>query len=165
MIESITPMNDLRSSAFHPRSSAFPRFLVAAALATASLAAQAEVTAKDAWVRGTVPAQKSTGAFVTLTSTEDAKLVAAASPAAKQVEIHMSMRSGDVMHMHAVDAVELPAGQAVELKPGGYHVMLMGLTRPIKVGDKVPLVFTVQDRRGKRSTVEVQAAVRPLGSR
>ena len=134
-------------------------------LAATSIAAQAEVTAKDAWVRGTVPAQKSTGAFVTLTSREDAKLVAASSPVAKQVEIHMSMRSGDVMHMHAVEAVELPAGKPVELKPGGYHVMLMGLTRQVKAGDTVPLAFTIQDRDGKRTKLEVQAAVRPLGAR
>ena len=128
-----------------------------------SLGALAEVTVKDAWVRGTVPAQKSTGAFLTITSSEDAKLLGASSKIAKTVEIHESGMKGDVMHMHAVDFVPLPAGKAVELKPGGYHVMMMGLTGRVKEGDKVPLTLIVEDGKGKRTRVEVQAAVRPLG--
>lgn len=123
----------------------------------------AEVTVKDAWVRGTVPAQKSTGAFLTITSTEDAKLLGAASKIARTVEIHESGMKDGVMHMHAVEFVPLPAGKAVELKPGGHHVMMMGLSGQVKEGDKVPLTLTIEDRKGKRSRVEVQAAVRPLG--
>jgi copper(I)-binding protein len=123
------------------------------------------VTATDAWVRGTVPAQTSTGAFVTLTSTVDAKILGASSPAAKTVEIHESMTMGGVNHMHAVEAVELPAGKPVSLKPGGHHVMLMGLAAPLKVGDNVPITFTLEEKGGKRTRVEVRAEVRPLGSR
>jgi copper(I)-binding protein len=70
---------------------------------------------------------------------------------------------GNVMHMQAVEAVPLPAGKAVQLKPGGHHVMLMGLAKPVKAGEKVPLKLTVEDARGKRSIVEVAAEVRPLG--
>jgi copper(I)-binding protein len=127
--------------------------------------ASAEVIAKGAWVRATVPSQKSTGAFVTLTSSEDAKVVGAASPAAAAVELHSSSMEGGVMQMRAVMVVDLPAGKAVELKPGGIHVMLMGLARPATAGDTLPLVFTVEDKAGKRSQVEVRAAVRPIGSR
>ena len=130
-----------------------------------ALAAQAEVTAKDAWVRGTVPAQTTTGAFVTLTSTTDAKVVGAASPAAKTAEIHESMTHGGVNHMHAVEAVALPAGKAVQLKPGGHHVMLMGLARPLAPGDTVPITFTIEEKGGKRTQLEVKAEVRPLGAR
>jgi periplasmic copper chaperone A len=65
--------------------------------------------------------------------------------------------------MHPVDGLALPAGKAVDLKPGGYHVMLMGLSKPVSAGDKVPIVLTVEDRKGKRSNVEVKAEVRPLG--
>jgi copper(I)-binding protein len=125
--------------------------------------AHAAVTVKDAWVRGTVPAQKTTGAFATLTSTEDAKLVAVKSPIAKTVEVHRSEMHGGMMHMEAVDAVPLPAGKAVELEPGGFHVMLIGLTRPIPAGMKVPLEFVIEDAKGKRSTVSAEAPVRPLG--
>jgi hypothetical protein len=111
------------------------RILPLAILAALSLPAAASVTATDAWVRGTVPAQKSTGAFVTLTSTEDARVV----------------------------AVTTPAGRSVELRPGGYHVMLEDLAKPLAEGDRVPLTFTIEDKGGKRSRVEVDAAVRPLG--
>src|SRR5688572_11439796 len=133
-------------------------------LAASSLC-QAEVTAKDAWVRGTVPAQTSTGAFVTLTSSVDAKVVGVASPVAKVVEIHESMTMGGVSHMHEVKSVALPAGQAVQLKPGGHHVMLMGLAQPLKDGATVPLVFTIEEKGGKRTRLEVKAEVRPLGGR
>ena len=123
----------------------------------------AEVTVTNAWVRGTVAAQTSTGAFMTITSTEDAKIVGVRSPVAKAAEIHQTMMHGGVNHMHAADSVALPAGKPVELKPGGYHVMLMGLAKPVAAGAKVPLALTIEDRSGKRSTVDVQADVRPLG--
>jgi periplasmic copper chaperone A len=133
-------------------------------LLTAAAPCHAEVTAKDAWVRGTVPAQKSTGAFVTLTSTTDAKVVGVSSPIAKAVEIHESMTMGGVNHMHEVESVALPAGRAVQLKPGGHHVMLMGLAKPLKAGESVPLTFTIEEKGGKRRTrLEVKAEVRPLG--
>jgi copper(I)-binding protein len=146
----------------HPCSSVFQGFWVAFCVIASPLV-HAEVTVKDAWVRGTVPAQTTTGAFMTLTSTTDAKLLSAASPLAKTVEIHESMMHGSTAHMHAVEAVVLPAGKAVSLKPGGHHVMLMGLARPLKPGDTVPLTLTIEEK-GKRSTLQVQAAVRPLGS-
>jgi periplasmic copper chaperone A len=132
-------------------------------LAASSLHVAAAVTATDAWVRGTVPAQKSTGAFVTLQSSEDVKVVAVATPAAKTVEIHESAMQDATMQMRAVASVALPAGRRVEFKPGGYHVMLFGLAKPLAAGDAVPLTFTVEDSRGKRSTFEVRAEVRALG--
>ena len=127
------------------------------------LNATAEVTVKNAWVRGTVPAQTATGAFMTITSSEEAKLVGASSRIATSSEIHQSMMHGGVNHMHGVDEVTLPAGKAVELKPGGYHLMLMGLAKPVAEGQKVPITLTVQDAKGKKSTVEVLADVRGLG--
>ena len=136
------------------------------ALVTASilaLPACAGVTATDAWVRGTVPAQDSTGAFLTLTSTEDAKLVGVSSPIASMAHVHKTENRGGMMSMSPVDAVPLPAGKPVALQPGGYHVMLMGLKGPVKAGTKVPLELTVQDAKGKRSQVKVEAAVKPLG--
>jgi len=64
--------------------------------------------------------------------------------------------------MRAVDKVALPAGKSVEFKPGGYHVMLMDLTGPLKEGDTVPLTLTVEDRAGKKQTLEVKARVKAL---
>ena len=132
-------------------------------VAAFSLNVAAAVTATDAWVRGTVPAQKSTGAFVTLRSTDDARLVGVATAIAKSAEIHESGMSGGTMRMRAVDSVALPAGRRIELKPGGYHVMLLGIAKPLGAGDKVPLTLTIEGPGGRRSTVEVIAEVRPLG--
>lgn len=133
-----------------------------AGLALSSLA-QADVTVKEPWVRATVTQQKATGAFMTLTSSTDARLISATSPAAGVVEVHEMAMDGDVMRMRAVPQLELPAGKAVDLKPGGYHVMLMALKQPLKAGDTVPLTLVVEGKGGQRQTVEVKAPVRALG--
>jgi periplasmic copper chaperone A len=135
------------------------RLLLASALFV-SLAAQAQVKVDDPWVRATVAPQKATGAFMQLTSPKPAKVVSASSPAAAMVEIHEMKMDDGVMKMRAVDALPLPAGQAVALKPGGYHVMLMGLKSPIKAGETVPLTLTVEGEDGKRTAVEVKAQAR-----
>lgn len=122
--------------------------------------AWAEVTATEAWVRGTVPTQKATGAFMKLKSSEDAKLVAAASPVARIVEVHEMQLKDNVMTMRAVDALALPAGTTVELKPGGYHVMLIELVKPLAKGDTVPVTLTVVGKDGRKSTLDVKAEVR-----
>jgi copper(I)-binding protein len=133
---------------------------IAIALLFTALAAQAQVKVDDPWVRATVAPQKATGAFMQLTSAKAAKVVAASSPVADMVEIHEMKMDGGVMKMRAVDALALPAGQAVALKPGSYHVMLMGLKAPIKAGDTVPLTLTVEGEDKQRSTVEIKAQAR-----
>lgn len=133
-----------------------------AGLAITSLA-HAEVTVAEPWVRATVAQQKATGAFMTLTSIADARLVSASSPAAGVVEVHEMAMEGDVMKMRAVPAVNLPAGKAVDLKPGGYHIMLMGLKQPLKAGETVPVTLVIEGKDQKRETIEVQAPVRALG--
>jgi len=136
--------------------------LLAGGLVSA-LPAGAEVTVTEAWIRGTVAAQKATGAFMKLKSSENARLVAASSPAANIVEVHEMAMKDNVMTMRAVDAIELPAGKTVELKPGGYHVMLIDLVKPLAAGDKVPVQLTVVGKDGKKATVEVKAEVRAAG--
>ena len=141
------------------------RPMLAAALLAVAHTAHAQVVASEAWVRATVPAQTSTGAFMTLRSSAHAKLVSVATPVAKRAEIHASMVHDGVMHMHAQEALELPVGKSVELKPGGYHVMLLGLTQPLKEGESVPLTLTFEGRDRQRTTLEVKAQVRPLATR
>jgi copper(I)-binding protein len=131
---------------------------------TVSLAAQAQVTVKDAWVRATVPQQKATGAFMQLQSAQDAKLLSAQSPVAGVVEVHEMSMDGGVMKMRAVPSLALPAGKAVELKPGGYHVMLMDLKSQVKDGDAVPLTLTFETKDGKRQTLEVKAPARNMNA-
>ncbi len=140
------------------------RIAAAAALAATllSLPARAQTTVKDPWVRGAVAQQKATGAFFQITSASGGRLVAASSPAAGVVEIHEMSMDGDVMRMRALPALELPAGKPVDLKPGGYHVMLMDLKAPLKNGETVDITLTVEGRDGKRETVLVKAPVRPM---
>jgi len=127
-----------------------------------ALPAAAQVTVTDPWVRGTVDGQRSTGAFMKVAATAETALVAASSPVARIVEIHEMKIEGGVMQMRAVDKLALPPGKPVELKPGGYHVMLMGLTQPIHAGDTVPITLTFEDKAGKRTSIDVKATVRPL---
>jgi copper(I)-binding protein len=136
--------------------------LLAVATSAAALPAFAQVAVSDAWVRGTVAGQGATGAFMQLRSPTDAALVAVASPVAKVVEIHEMKMDGGVMKMAAIDRLALPAGKAVELKPGGYHVMLMDLKQPLKAGDTVPVTLTFEDKAGRKTTVDVKAPVKPL---
>ena len=140
------------------------RLVASAALSLAAQLAYAQTTVKEAWVRGTVAQQKVTGAFMQLTSTQGGKLISAASPAAGMVEIHEMVMQGDVMKMRAVASVELPAGKAVQLKPGGYHVMLMDLKQQAKEGDSIALTLVIEGKDGKRETLTVNAPVKSLST-
>lgn len=118
---------------------------------------------KDAWVRGTVKGQTASGAFMTLTSSEDAKVVGVASTVAKVTEMHVTRNDRGMMVMEHVASIELPGGKAVQFRPGGHHVMLMGLAKPLSAGDTVALTFTIEDAKGRKTKLEVKAPVRPLG--
>lgn len=135
-------------------------FVMLAALL--ALGAQAQTTVKDPWVRGTVAGQKATGMFGQVTSTSGGKLVSASSPVAGVVEIHEMVMDGNVMKMRAVAGLDLPAGKAVELKPGGFHVMLMDLKHELKPGQSVPVTLVIEGAGGKRESVELKAPVKPL---
>jgi copper(I)-binding protein len=134
-------------------------FALLAALAAG--VAQAQVQVQEPWVRGMVEAQQTTGAFMRLTSSRPAKLVGASSPAAGVVQIHRSTMDGGVMRMRPVESVDLPAGETVALRPGGYHVMLMQVKVPLQEGAMVPLTLVVETG-GKRASITVQAPVRAL---
>lgn len=127
-----------------------------------SSAALAQVAVSDAWIRATVPQQKSAGAFMRVRSSAPAKLVAVRTPAAANAEIHEMQMQGQTMRMHAVESLALPAGQDVELRPGGYHVMLFGLKQQLKEGDSVPLTLVVEGAGNKRQEVQVTVAVKPI---
>ncbi|MFN6954282.1 MAG: copper chaperone PCu(A)C [Acetobacteraceae bacterium] len=92
------------------------------------------------------------------TGTVPDRLLSAASPAARVVELHTHIRDGEVMRMRPVPDIPVPPGQAVRLQPGGLHVMLIGLTQPLERGQRIPL--TLRFERGGEVTVmlEVQAA-------
>ncbi|MEO7245684.1 MAG: copper chaperone PCu(A)C [Rubrivivax sp.] len=135
------------------------------ALSATAARAQSVVVA-DPWVRGTVAQQKASGFFARLTAPAGAKLVGVSSPAAGLAEIHEMAMEGSTMRMRPLAAgLELPAGQTVELKPGGLHVMLMDLRQtPLAAGQTVPLTLLIEKPDGTRESVTVQAPVRPLGA-
>jgi copper(I)-binding protein len=145
--------------------SPFAAPLLAATLATAAFSAhaQAQVEVSNAWVRATVPGQQATGMFATLTAKQDSTLVSASSPVAGAVEVHEMKMEGDVMKMRSVPALPLPAGQAVALKPGSYHVMLMGLKKPLPDGATVPVKLVVEDAQKKQTTVDLKVPVKKAG--
>lgn len=142
------------------------RLVCTAAVAAMSLMnpAHAQVTVSDAWVRATVPQQKATGMFASVVSAKGGKVVSASSPVADLVEIHEMAMDNNVMRMRAIPALDLPAGKAVDLKPGGFHVMLMGLKQQVKEGDSVPVTLVIEGADGKRENVEVRAAARATNS-
>ncbi len=122
----------------------------------------AQVQVANPWVRATVAQQKTTGAFMSITAAKGGRLLEARTPVAGVVEIHEMKMENNVMRMRAVEGLELPAGKAVELKPGGYHVMMMELRQQMKEGETVPITLIVEGPDKKRETVEVKAVVRAL---
>ena len=134
------------------------------ALSAPAFAQSINVDVKDAWARPTVSQQSSTGAYMKLTASGPLKVVEVSSPVAGIVEIHEMFMDKDVMKMRAVNALALPAGQAVELKPGGLHVMLMDLKAPVKNGDVVPINLTLESADGKRQNLEVKAQARAMAT-
>jgi copper(I)-binding protein len=123
--------------------------------ATAKPAVKAAVQVEGAWARATVPGQKGTGAFMSLTAAQATRLVGVASPVAGVAELHEMKMVGDVMKMSAIAGLDLPAGQAVLLKPGSYHLMLMDLKRPLAKDSTVPVTLRFKDAKGVESQLEV----------
>ena len=136
-------------------------FLVLTAGLMNSPAFAGDLKVEEPWIRGTVPVQKATGAFMRLSSTTRVRLTGARTPVAEVVEIHEMRMACDTMHMRRMSALDVGAGQAVELKPGGYHIMLMGLKQTLQAGQKVPLTLEFE-AGGKPQTLTVDAEVRSL---
>ena len=140
------------------------RALLGALFLAAAAAAHAQVEARGAWVRGTVLGQTTAGAYMELTSDRRASLLGAESPAAGGAEIHEMKMEGNVMRMRAVPRLELPPGKTVELKPGGHHMMLVGLKRPLKKGDLVPIRLKIELSDKTIKMIQVLAEVRELAA-
>lgn len=121
--------------------------------------AQAAVKVERAWVRPTVPGQQGSGGYMQLTARETQRLVGATSSVAGVTEIHAMKMDGNVMTMRPAGELELPAGKAVEFKPGGLHLMLMDLKRPLLAGSSVPLTLLLRDGRGVESRFETRLLV------
>lgn len=140
----------------------FPKTVLAFSLllgGMAALAQSAAVQVDGAWARATVQGQKGTGAFMSLTAKDAIRLVGVSSPVAGVAEVHEMKMEGDVMKMRAVPALDLPAGKKVDLKPGGYHVMLMDLKAPLAKDSTIPVTLLFKDAKGVESRLELKLPV------
>lgn len=117
------------------------------------------VLVSQAWVRTTVPGQEVAGAYMVITASQPARLIAVRSPVSRRAEVHAMQMDGSVMRMRFVRTLELPKNAPVHLEPGGYHIMLMNLKKPILDGERIPLTLTVETR-GKREVLNVEAVAR-----
>ncbi|MDJ0949746.1 MAG: copper chaperone PCu(A)C [Alphaproteobacteria bacterium] len=134
--------------------------MVVATAATAADVKHGELMISDAWARASVV--KNGAAYVTIMNhgTKADRLIKAASPVAAKVELHTHVMEGDVVRMRQVKAIEVGAQSHTELKPGGLHIMMMGLKQPLKEGEMVPLTLTFE----KAGQVELMAHVRKAGA-
>lgn len=140
------------------------RYLAAVLAALISLPTwAANISVTDAWARTTVPGQKISGGYFQVTSDADARLIGVSSAAVPRVEMHEMKMDGDVMRMREVKAIELPKGKTVSLEPGGFHLMLMNLKKPIAAGDLIPVTLVVESG-GKKQTVDIKLEARAAGS-
>jgi copper(I)-binding protein len=132
------------------------------AFALVALPAWAQVSVEWPWTRATPPGAKVGAGFMQLRNTGAAdRVVGASSPVAGSVEMHITVRDGDVMKMREVKSFEVPAGGSFELKPGGAHLMLLSLKRPLKKGEKVPLTLKLE----KGGELKVELSVEEMGAR
>lgn len=114
--------------------------------------------------RATMGSQPNAAAYLQIdnTGSSDDALLSANSPAAASVEIHNMTMEGDVMKMRALDQLEIKAGSKVEMKPGnGYHLMMLGLKKPLKNGDKFPLTLTFKKAGKVKVSVNVEEMAKP----
>lgn len=125
-------------------------FLAAATVLATSLTAWAEAPVQvDApWARATVAGQQASGAFMRLTAHEPLQLVGVRTDASAVSEVHEMTMEGDVMKMRAIPSLDLPVGQTVELKPGGYHLMFMQLKAPLVAGSQIPVTLQFKNAQG-----------------
>jgi periplasmic copper chaperone A len=115
-----------------------------------------DIEIKDVWARATPGAAQTAAVYATIVSAAGDRLTGAATPAAKEAQLHTMTTDNGVMKMRQVDGIDLPAGQEVTLKPGGYHIMLTGLAQPLVEGRTFPMTPTFAKAGKREVTVSVQ---------
>ena len=133
-------------------------YCVAALAQTGAQTGSIEI--KEAWARATPGGAQNGAAYVTLVSPTGDRLTGVSSPVAEKAELHQMTNDGGIMKMREVTAIELPPGTPVSLKPGGLHVMLIGLKHPLQPGQSVPMTLQFE----KSGTREIDVAVGKVGA-
>jgi copper(I)-binding protein len=138
------------------------KVLLAALLTALAGAVQAltPVSVDAAWARPTVQGQAGGGGFLRITGGDEAdRLLSASAPISRSVELHTMFLDGAVLRMRQLEGIDIPAGQTVELRPGGLHVMFVGLTRPLQTGATFPL--TLRFAKAGEQQVDVKVMLQP----
>jgi hypothetical protein len=133
-------------------------FAASLVVASAALAQPTQLEVDHAWARATPGKADNGAAYVTITSPTADRLVSASTPVAKKAELHTMSMQGMVMKMRPISGVDIPAGQPVSLKPGGEHIMLMGLNEPLREGRSFPLTLDFEKAGPRTVTVTVEKA-------
>ena len=135
-----------------------PLFAVAVCLAIIStaLAQTGQLEVSSAWARAT-PAENGI-AYLTIRSPTPDRLLSVSSPVAKKAELHTMEMAGMVMKMRPIAALDIPAGSPIGLKPGGEHIMLIGLQHPLIEGQSFPLTLNFEKAGARTVTVSVEKA-------
>lgn len=119
---------------------------------------------EQAWAAATVPGQPVGAAYMRINSQEPLSLMRVETPAASRVQVHAMHTENGVMKMREIRELQIPASQPVELAPGGTHLMLLGLKKSLKVGERVPLTFTFRRADKTEIRVSVNAPIKPMGN-
>jgi copper(I)-binding protein len=136
----------------------FLAFTAGLVIASAALAQPSGPEVGSAWARATPPGAKDGVAYVTIQSPTADRLVSASTPVAKQAQLHTMSMQGMIMKMQPLSGLDIPAGQSVTLKPGGEHIMLMGLNQPLRAGQTFPLTLDFEKAGPRTVTVTVEKA-------
>lgn len=139
-------------------------FAVLFGIAFVAQAGDNEVKVEQAWTRATAPGQDSAMVQAVITSRQTAQLVGVTCSCADNAELHSMVHEGGMMKMRQVDAIDLPAGKAVDLGAAGYHLMLIGLKQQIKEGKQIELKLTLRYQDGKTRQVKFEAPARALNA-
>lgn len=118
------------------------------------------VNISQAWARASAPGQTVGAAYMHLQSSRDMTLIKVESPAADSVEIHSMTMNNGVMKMRMLESLPLKAGKLEKLEPGGFHLMLFDLKKPLKVGEKIDLTLQFKDAAGKNSELKISAPIK-----
>lgn len=124
-----------------------PAFL----LLLVALPAWGQVEIENPWSRATAPGAKVAAGYMVLRNKGPApdRLLGVATPAARKVETHVTLREGDIMRMREVKGYEIPAGGTFELKPGGPHLMFVDVRQPFREGESIPVMLRFE-RAGEK---------------
>jgi len=133
-------------------------FVTCLLIAGGAMGQTGQLEVQTPWARATPGRAENGAAYLTIVSPTADRLIAVSSPVAKKVELHTMSMQGDVMKMRPLAAIDIPAGQPVTLSPGGMHIMLLGLTQPLREGQSFPLTLSFDHAGPQRVTVAIEKA-------